>query len=393
MPPGINTTTTTFLGNEYTTFTGSEVASANYANTDRINKVFWYGKEGNYGYPDFPLDRNVGHDMRITGYEWHKGICPAGNIWRGGANNMRYEGSFAVDTSTNGDTLSSGGSPASRAAEAFSRMKPTEPSFSGLNALYELKDVPRMLQQRFTPNLRNAANLHLAIQFGWLPLLRDVRNFVQTQRAAQKRLAQLLRDNGRPVRRSITLLDEMTDPVVTNGTAYGTFVPILVTQYYRREPTFRNFRYSRERWWASARFRYWLPGGPRDVEWTNAMLRKIYGLDVTPQVVYNAIPWSWLVDWFSNLGHIISNLDGGVADRLAADYFYIMRSREEYNRKDGFGFFQRKDGEKVNISGTAYNRAYSKWRMKGDPFGFNTSQISLSSMQLSILGALGISRL
>jgi hypothetical protein len=37
-------------------------------------------------------------------------------------------------------------------------------------------------------------------------------------------------------------------------------------------------------------------------EFRNKAARIVYGLELSPSNVWEAIPWSWLVDWFSNVG-------------------------------------------------------------------------------------------
>jgi hypothetical protein len=105
------------------------------------------------------------------------------------------------------------------------------------------------------------------------------------------------------------------------------------------------------------------------------------------------IPWSWLVDWFSNAGYVINNLDAGVADRLAADWFYMMRKKEHVVETQLSIPLYGPDRNPVVLQGTATQKSFSKVRLRGSPFGFGLSEDSLSPMQLSILGALGMSRL
>jgi hypothetical protein len=389
MPPSRLRSVTTLLGNEINTFTGSDVATPKYAETYFEDRIFWYGSEGHYGYPDFPTERNVGGPFRLNGRITNRSIIPVGEIWRGGANDQRYIGSLSPSiTTTNawGDFP-----PDAWGAEAYAKMKPTKPSFSGLNSLYELRELAQTLEGR-ARNLREISSYWVGLQFGWKPLLSDILGLVNHQRKTEARLKQLLRDNGRPVRRRITLV-ETNDTVSTDFTSYSAFNPVLVTQFYRKQPTVRQIRSSTDKVWASARFRYWLPGGPQDIKWKRKMLARIYGLYPSPSVIYNAIPWSWLVDWFSNVGDIVENLEVGVADRLAADYFYVMREKSWFVTNTATGYFTRRNGEPCQFTGSSTFHANSKYRAKGDPFGFATSQNDLSLMQLSILGALGISKI
>jgi hypothetical protein len=278
-------------------------------------------------------------------------------------------------------------------------MKPTKPNMSVANSIYELKDIPAMLRQRFHfNNLHELGDYHLALQFGWLSLLKDTMDFVETQRKAQERLLWLLRHNGKPVRRRVELVSNDSDPVVTSGSAYGALTPTLATQFYNGQPTWEQKIWTHDRIWASARFRYWLPRGPRNIAWTRKMLNRIYGFRVTPLSVYKAMPWTWLADWFFNVGQIVSNLEPGVANRLAADYFYVMREQstvKTYDVKAKLYAYLNSGSNletiPVDISSKSY--MHTQTRLRGDPFGFGTNQNDLTVSQLAILGALGISKL
>lgn len=222
--------------------------------------------------------------------------------------------------------------------------------------------------------------------------MRDVRDFVNFQRNAQKRLKQLLRDNGRPVRRSITMQDDEVASATYGGSGYGFVYPTLITQFYSKTPVALIRISETDRVWASGTYKYWLPAGPRDVKWTRSMLSRIHGLHPSPSVVYNAIPWTWLIDWFFNVGNVIENLETGVADRLAASHFYVMREYRETATTEATMWFKRKSGEEFSVTSQCSVIRKSCERNKGNPFGFTVPN-PLNGMQLSILGALGVSRL
>lgn len=357
------------------------------------------GQEGRYGYPRFPSRKDVGGNFDLIVYEEEyypsaSGLFKRYNSYASGYR-YGYRGYLVVPAYGGVRNSVHNIDAGAFAAEAYSKMKPTKPDMSLANALFELRELPRQLQQRFTRDLKGAANFWVALQFGWLPLLRDVRSFVNIQRNGQKRLAQLIRDSGRPVRRKVLLSNTETTYDTVSTRSYNAFHKIFLTQMYEDgEPRLDRVGGTKTKIWASARYRYWLPPGPRDVEWTNRMLRRIYGLYVTPSVVYNAIPWSWLIDWFSNLGDVIENMDAGVADRLAADYFYTMASHEVWADSHASTVLQGPNGSEtpVRVSAHTVNRETRKTRYRGNPFGLSASS-ELSPMQASILGALGYSRL
>lgn len=390
MPPNIDLVENAKYGT-YTDY--AKVRTDHIATAMKQQKVMRNGVNGHYGFPDFPPGRDVGGSFHIDAATTLYGACMVGSSWGYGPyTGTRYEGAYTVDTSSAVLPFSTLDLNA-YGATAYNKMKPTKPSFQALNALVELREVPMMLKSRFDQNdLKNISKWHIALQFGWLPLLRDCQNLVRTQMNGQKRLEQLLRDNGKPVRRSVALQDDFQVlSQVDQVNDFGLFpiFPYMAT----RSPRQRVMVTSRDRVWATARYRYWLPPGPRDINWRRRMIAAIFGFQPTPSVVYNAIPWSWLVDWFSNTGDIIANLDAGVADRLAADYFYIMRHIQNSRQTTTTGWYRNQNGEEFSASGTSLAVASSKMRGQGDPFGWNIAQNSLNGMQLSILGALGISRL
>lgn len=114
----------------------------------------------------------------------------------------------------------------------------------------------------------------------------------------------------------------------------------------------------------------------------------------SPATVWNAIPWTWLVDYFSNIGHIISNLDNGLAENLAADYAFLMQKKQVIYKRVSTGLFNKFGGGTESASATTRIVSSTKERTIVDPFGPSFSGLnSLSAKQLSILGALGMSAL
>jgi len=347
---------------------------------------------GHYGYPDFNA-ANVGGDFQVAYKRNENGFVDTGGIGGGGPyKNWQYSGQLGTDTNFNLTTMAFA-DPSTWGAELWSKMKPDRPNMQLLNALYELKDLPGMLRQRFELNgLHTIGSYYLALKFGWQPLLQDILSFVQTQMNAQKRLEQLLRDEGKPVRRKLHLSNSSS--MTAEGSGPGNLGPSFVSYFYWRQGVYKNTIQVTDKVWGSARFRYWLPPGPRDINWTTNMKAKIFGLNPTPRVIYNAIPWSWLIDWYAHLGYLLDNLQTSLVDRLAADYFYVMRQREQVATNQVTSYCLRGPAEeKVTLTACGSNISGNKVRMQGDPFGWATHSNSLSGVQLSILGALGLSRL
>ncbi len=393
MPPSISITPNTIIGREYTTLNPS--GSTKSALTSRIVKTMYSGMSGNYGYPHYPPNRDIGGSFLLIGAETDFDIQDAGELWRGGATDQRYVGSLVFSSRRPSSVPAS--PPDSRAAEAYSKMKPTKPLFSALNSYYELRELPDLiwLLKGRIKDIRDLGKFHLTGVFGILPVLSDVKTIIGLQQKTEKRLNQLLRDNGRPVRRKIILSDVTSDPTVeVVATGSSGVAPGLVTQYYNQLPVCTYTARNHERWWASAQFRYWLPPGPQDAAYKATLMRYLHGVTVpTASQLYNAIPWSWLIDWFTNVGDVVDNLTFSLGERLAADWFYIMRENTNSVVTDTTVVFKRRSGELAPFRGSSVSRDFYKSRVRGDPFGLHTKESELSGMQLSILGALGLSRL
>lgn len=351
-------------------------------------------ESGHYGYPRFNKP-DVGGPFNLSYNYSEQGIVSVGAIRGSGPySNHHYKGSVSTKTFF-GYAQEPMKDSSTFGAMMYSRMKPDRPAMQLLNALYELKDVPGMLKQRFTQHgLSELGSYYLAQKFGWDALAQDIVSLVVTQIQAQKRLEQLIRDEGKPVRRRINLPDTQT--ILQHGTAAGgiQFYPQFVTYFYNGASGFENTETLTTRRWASAQFRYWLPPGPRNIDWKASQLAKIFGLKPTPKVIFNAIPWTWLIDWFTHVSNLLDNLQTSIVDRLAADYFYVMCHNERCGTNRCWQTFVRDpDGSPVVVEATGYTRSGTKSRLRGDPFGWATPEVSLSGVQLSILGALGLSRL
>jgi len=364
------------------------------------DQVMYLGNSGHYGYPNFPPNRDVGGPFRLIGTDVVKDVKECGELWRGGINDEYYTGSLVFQPKVPFDVIGSTEyDPSSLAASAYSKMRPDKPDFSAINSIYELRELPDLtwLLKGKLKNAKDLGKLHLTGQFGILPLLSDAKKLLTLQQKIQKHMAQLYRDSGRRIRRRINLGESISDPVIlaSNYNVGSTGVsPSFVTQYYSQLPRATYTQYTSVRSWASAEFRYHLPAGPTDMAYNAKLKRYLAGVTLpSASQLYNAIPWSWLLDWFTNVGDVVDNLNVSIVGRLAANHFYVMQEYSNRIVTDTTVGFYRRNGTPVLFRGHSSATKFSKNRVVGDPFGFHTKQSSLSGMQLGILGALGISKL
>ncbi|DAD50053.1 maturation protein [ssRNA phage Zoerhiza.4_5] len=117
---------------------------------------------------------------------------------------------------------------------------------------------------------------------------------------------------------------------------------------------------------------------------------KLLGTRITPTVLWELTPWSWLIDWFVDVQSAISaaglQLDDGVLMRWA----YLMRETRNSTSYtvDANGLFVVGPNGPVSAT-THYVR---KERVRGTPFGFGLNPDAITPGQWAILAALAISK-
>jgi hypothetical protein len=116
----------------------------------------------------------------------------------------------------------------------------------------------------------------------------------------------------------------------------------------------------------------------------------LLGLQLTPEVIYNLTPWSWLFDWFGNLGDVLKVMSNQLQFSQVMRYGYLMRhtlvTRSVY--RDPV-----RDGQGALVGPLVMNSmAERKDRARANPYGFGVDLNALTSVQWAILGALGLTR-
>jgi hypothetical protein len=282
-------------------------------------------------------------------------------------------------------------------ATAIARCKPDNSVASLSTFLGETfrEGLPHLLGSRTwesrTLSARNAGDEYLNAQFGWKPLVSDITKFGNAVTHLDKVLAQYERDAGKLVRRKyyFPLKKSVSDSVIKTGAfPYG---PIQNDQRVQTYGTVVRRRETLQRQWFSGAFTYYLPSGydSRNKLSRMALLADRLGLSLTPDTLWNLAPWSWAVDWFSNTGDVISNVTSFKADGLVLWYGYIMETSivtDTYSMDD-FRF----TGSDFRVPRLTVVTE-TKVRRRADPYGFGVHWDTLSTFQLSILSALGITR-
>jgi hypothetical protein len=289
---------------------------------------------------------------------------------------------------------------------AWNRFKPGKPTADLGVFLGEIREVPRMLsttaagfaglwksmgghRSSFTP--KSVANHWLNHQFGWLPFVNDVRKFYRTYRNLDRHLQHLIRNNGRWVRRGGVVDSESSSEVVGGSETATAHLPGLSSAFFPDGIGATTGSHTRSiiesvQAWFRACFRYYIPD-VGSVTWRRNAVRKLFGGSITPSLLWELTPWSWLVDWFTNVGDVIANMDTGLADNLAAKYAYVMCTRRST--------YQVQSTLDMNCGSLQNTWSFSnvgKSRVGAHPFGVDLTIGDISLRQWSILSALGITR-
>jgi hypothetical protein len=290
----------------------------------------------------------------------------------------------------------------SKGSVAIARCKPTNQVADMAVFLAELygEGLPKLFGSTLWKDrvfeARSAGEEYLNVEFGWKPMVNDVQDIVSALVHADVVLKQYERNSGRPVRRRYVFPVEMTESEVNMGPRQGSDYCVtpgaaLLDPLVPYCDTIRTRRTVIKAWFSGS-FTYHLPS---DFRSRNALVknaskaRTLLGLDLTPEVLWNAAPWSWAIDWFSNAGDVISNLSDWATDGLVLKYGYVM---EHSSVIDTYAPAARPSIAPGGFVSPVVAFTETKRREKATPFGFDISWDGLSPRQLAITAALGLTR-
>lgn len=237
----------------------------------------------------------------------------------------------------------------------------------------------------------DAGSEFLNYQFGWLPLVNEVRSLCFSVRNQNKILDDFEAGSGKVTRVGYKFPGDFSHG---NGVSN-----IVIGNCYTGKGTVSDgggwsYETGTKQWFKGA-FTYHLPVGRSQAAKAKlhlAYANRLLGLRMTPEVLWNLTPWTWALDWFGNTGDIIHNISSIGQDGLVLKYGYMMNhTRTYYHVRTGKsvlsnGFTLTKPGELTRI----YE---SKKRFPSHPyFGFGATSGSLSATQSAILVALGMTK-
>ena len=281
----------------------------------------------------------------------------------------------------------------SAGAKAIAATEPTSSIFNGSVALSEtLRDgLPSLVGvstwEDYTFRARklqgastgtHAGNEFLNVEFGWLPFVSDLRNLGYAAHHSSEIVSNYRKHAGVKIRRRLLISDTLTQQ--TEGPVSK---PIRTFGSKSVGSTPTDYSSSlRERMWFAGAYQYHMPmddSMASRFKRYRAEARKLYGIELTPEVVWNIAPWSWAVDWKTDVGSIIHNWSALGHNGLVLQYGYIMHEQTaNWTAQSSFG--------------TTSQTYFRKRRVAANPYGFGVSLSGLNTQQVAVLAALGLTR-
>lgn len=288
--------------------------------------------------------------------------------------------------------------PRATTANLLAATNPSRPDMLLPVFWLELRDLPDMLRQvgRIAKRIyfdrggwsnlirpgsvaKDMAAANLAIQFGWKPFVNDLIKIATLQDSVEKRRKELTRlYSGKGLKRRInfgTITTTSTGSSVANSD-----LGAICGQYYHRTNELRA--------WGTIR---WVPttGVPKWVPTDGQLRRQLTGLsaDAILLNLWEALPWSWLIDWFTPIGATIQGANRTLATPRDA---CIMRERTTT-----FRWAQNRyvlDPADPLVISPGISKSIIRERAVGGTLSGSSSFPTLGANQLSILGSLFVLR-
>lgn len=239
------------------------------------------------------------------------------------------------------------------------------------------KKLSKVLRRK--GRIKESADAYLSYKFAIEPTIRDLASLVGAQQAISQRMDELdrLASNG-GLRRRVTVFQGTGssdgDIAIESG---------LGIVFHNRIQTITTAKS-----WGTIR---WKPVGPaaykNDKEKAELAARLVLGMNAESLVAtaWELFPWSFMIDWFSNVGDLITAANNTVP--VEASSVNCMQHRMTSSS------WTRSDTQQDFSGGSALFTRETKRRDVSFGSGLTLSLPLLSGGQLSILGALSASRL
>lgn len=351
-----------------------------------------------------------GHEFDTTDYTIRylnqKGIL----VRNPGPFELRYEGNIVLNGASVGwPSLvpPSSSKVTMDGTRAIAMLMPNKPEAGLAQFVGELREkLPALIGvETYKKGLstKTIGSEYLNVEFGLKPFISDLEKLARSVLEVHKLVSQYKRDSGRNIRRRALLRDDTDFRMISSNAAMDISLPrrlgsepnldTYVTVESRRLGG-EVFEDSRELTWFSGAFTYHLSDAHNFITRIDQWEEKanhLLGTRITPELVWELTPWSWLVDWFANVGNFLTNVDMLSNDASVLRYGYVMHY-QRVSRTCSRPGLTPVDGVALPAPLRQVFEITRKQRTRATPYGFGVDVGALSPRRWAILGALGMTK-
>jgi hypothetical protein len=276
-----------------------------------------------------------------------------------------------------------------------------------------LKDANRLFQLPASAGSKAIGQSYLGGQFGWKPTADDIKRGAEAILAADQKYVKFLENSNREyvfrkkeAYNSSSTTGSFNSPASTvtgpvNYTVSG--LGVLRMQCPQTGSSMRPFGVD----WTIVQQEFrnvfatylWFSYDPDEFSIRRQSYikkaQKVLGGGLTVSTAYELLPFSWMVDWFYDIGGLLAyqqdvadyNL---VAKRMGVSYTRTFSVELKSKLPNNTSFFKG-----VSVNGAAYARVRQNIRYPGNPYDMSTSSwtdILKDPFRASILAALGFTK-
>lgn len=248
---------------------------------------------------------------------------------------------------------------------------------------------------------RDVGGEYLNQQFGWIPFVRDLTKYLHAVVNTNKILTDYMNGSGgapkqwhqNPVTTVVKSVESGEFSAAPNGSMFlnwnsehgeRLFVPGSAKSYTHQIHTYG--------WKFSGAYSYLFPEGTTFIDNMRRFEQNanvLLGTRITPELIWELTPWSWLIDWWAQIGSFITvNSRFQQSDNLVLQYGYLTAFSAQ--RTLCTAEITARTGQRISFN-TLYE-SKRRERVAATPYGFAVNLDMLNAQQLGILAAFGASR-
>lgn len=239
-----------------------------------------------------------------------------------------------------------------------------------------LRKRTETLSQKVVRDLKGIANVHLGYQFGVKPLIADIKATARILTSFEEKVRWLRKNSNKPVRVSFK------KDLSRNYAPSSTYEDYGYTYGGTRIDGYKCFYHA----WAVLTYDV---SRLSDFELSQAVLRRQLGVDSLLAVAWEAVPYSFIVDWFVKIGDLLAKIGNLELPYSIQDMGYSVKIEE--TRTTWYAYRWPRSVTHT-VPGSLYRRRF--YRACGLPASLSVSSASpLGLQQLALAASLFVQRL